>query len=58
MEKTAFYLVTVDGVPYHVQITLNETAPLSGSRPANGIIEPPAQAPWVTTQRVAHLPPR
>lgn len=57
MEKSRFYLVTVDGAPYHVQFTYEESAPVPGPL-NNGIIGPAAQAPWVTAQRVAHLPPR
>ena len=57
MDQIDSYILTIDGVAYNVQVK----RPALSSVPhqaSEAVSEPPAQAPWVTAQRIAHLPPR
>lgn len=58
MNQIDFYVVTVNGVPYNVQVEYALQESYYRRRYSTAITEPPAQAPWVTAQRISHLPPR
>ena len=51
MPKKEFYRITVDGIPYVVEVE-----PIYSGAPQPG--PPSTLAPWELANRVAHLPPR
>ena len=51
MPKKEFYRITVDGIPYVVEVE-----PIYSGAPQPG--PPSTLAPWVLAHRVAHLPTR
>lgn len=51
MPKKEFYRITVDGIPYVVEVE-----PIYSGAPQP--VPPSTLAPWVLAHRVAHLPPR
>lgn len=53
-----YYRITVDGVPYSVEVEADYPDQPAAFGTRQDSVSSSRQAPWVTAHRVAHLPAR